>query len=167
MTVQARGRTDRPPSALRETFPRRIQSARSLERQSIIADWFGLTAATTEFHNNLAREREWGAPRSQFYTSMKTLIAAYFTPRVARPPITFCPGVSRGQFSLNFSRARTNERANSVRSVSHFDLTASALHAPSRMRANYRPPGVNEQRWREGLDFWEFSFNCCQLVSHT
>ena len=153
MTVQARGRTDRPPSALRETFPRRIQSARSLERQSIIADWFGLTAATTEFHNNLAREREWGALRSQFYTSMKTLIAAYFPPRVARPPITFCPGVSRGQFSLNFSRARTNEPANSVRSVSHFDLTASALLAPSRMRANYRPPGVNEQRWREGLDF--------------
>ena len=47
-----------PPSARRETFPSAIQSARSLERQSIIADWFGLTVATTEFHNNLAGERE-------------------------------------------------------------------------------------------------------------
>ena len=77
----------RPPSALRGTFLSGFNQARSLERQSIIADWFvlaGLDAATTEFHNNLARERE-RAERSQFYSSMKTLIAAYFTPRVLRP----------------------------------------------------------------------------------
>ena len=73
----------RPPSALRGTFLSGFNQARSLERQSIIADWFvlaGLDAATTEFHNNLARERERErerAERSQFYSSMKTLIAAY------------------------------------------------------------------------------------------
>ena len=47
MTVHDRGRSesDRPPSALRETFPSGFNQARRLERQSIIADWFELATA--------------------------------------------------------------------------------------------------------------------------
>ena len=101
----------RPPSALRETFPSGFnQGARSLERQSIIADWFVLRP---EFHNNLA-----GAEHSQFYSSMETLIAAYFTPSStaaaadnflpSSPSRTvlfkFLPGVAElGPFRFSFS----------------------------------------------------------------
>ena len=58
----------------------------------------------------------------------------------AAPLITFCPRVSRGQFSLNFPRS-----GRTVRFVSHLVPPATS---PSRMRANYRLPGVNEHRPR-------------------
>ena len=155
MTVQARGRTDRPPSALRETFPRRIQSARSLERQSIIADWFGLTAATTEFHNNLARERVGSSALPILYFN-ENVDCRLFYPSSSWAADNFLPWSLTRTVLFKFLSG-ADERASELGPF-RFSFRSHRLRAPrsiphARQLQNARTPGVNEQRWREGLDF--------------